>query len=397
MGIKSLNTILKNYAAGAIKKIPYHNLQGKIIAIDTSIYLYRFKYSTNNIINGFSHQIIKFLKNGIIPFYIFDGIPPEEKKEVLDGRKNRKINLNDKCNMLTKLVDKNFNIDKYIETNNDINNKDSIKNFYHNIKLTIPDLTDDKIETEIKKIKKQIITIDKDDITCLKELFTIFNVPYFECDGEAETFCAVITKEGLVNGCLTEDTDYIATGGAYLYKDFSISKKELVQVDFNKILEELEFTYDQFLDMCILCGCDYTTKIKGIGPVSAMKLIKKYKNIESVLEYIKVKGKHKIPKNFDYISSRKLFKEPKFIYDINKLKSICNIVIPDKNKILEYIGKGITKSLKKEINKIDKYILRTKNKPSKKNKTKNKTIESYFKKLNINDGPIKEEISVISK
>lgn len=393
MGIKSLNTILKNYASGAIKRIPYHNLQGKIIAIDTSIYLYRFKYSTNNIINGFSNQIIKFLKNGIIPFYILDGIPPEEKQEVLNGRKNRKINLNDKCNMLAKLSGNNFDIDEYIKTNDNINNKDSIKKFYHNIKCT--DLTDDKIENEIKKIKKQIITVGKDDITCLKELFNLFNIPYFECDGEAETFCAVITKEGLVDGCLTEDTDYIATGGYYLYKDFSISKKELVQINFRKILEELEFTYDQFLDMCILCGCDYTTKIKGIGPVSAMKLIKKYKNIESVLEYIKTKKKHKIPESFNYIKARKLFKEPNFMYNINELKSKCKIIVPNKKKIIEFIGEKITKSLKKEINKIDKYIPRTKenNKSYKKVKNKNGLIDSYFKKLNINDGPIEENIS----
>lgn len=392
MGIKSLNTILKNYAPGAIKKIPYHNLQGKIIAIDTSIYLYRFKYSTNNIINGFSNQIIKFLKNGIIPFYILDGIPPEEKQEVLNGRKNRKINLNDKCKMLAKLSGDNFNIDEYIKTNDNINNKDSIKKFYHNIKSTISDLTDTKIETEIKKIKKQIITVGKDDITCLKELFNLFNIPYFECDGEAETFCAVITKEGFVDGCLTEDTDYIATGGYYLYKDFSISKKELVQVDFRIILKELEFTYDQFLDMCILCGCDYTTKIKGVGPVSAMKLMKKYKNIESVLEYIKTKKKHKIPENFNYIKARKLFKEPNFVYNINELKSKCKIIVPNKEKIIEYIGEKITKSLKKEINKIDKYIPRTKGN-NKSYKNKNGLIDSYFKKLNINDGPIEENIS----
>lgn len=395
MGIKSLNTILKNYAPGAIKKIPYHNLKGKIIAIDTSIYLYRFKYSTNNIINGFSNQIIKFLKNGIIPFYILDGIPPEEKQDVLNGRKNKKINLNDKCDMLAKLSNDNFDIDEYIKKNDNINNKDSIKKFYHNIKCTNTNLTDDKIENEIKKIKKQIITIKKDDITCLIELFNLFNIPYFECDGEAETFCAVITKEGLVDGCLTEDTDYIATGGYYLYKDFSISKKELIQINFRKILEELEFTYDQFLDMCILCGCDYTNKIKGIGPVSAMKLIKKYKNIESVLEYIKTKKKHKIPESFNYIKARKLFKDPTFVYNINELKSKCKIIVPNKEKIIEYIGEKITKSLKKEINKIDKYIPRTKenNKFYKKVKNKNGLIDSYFKKLNIKDGPIEENIS----
>ena len=31
-----------------------------------------------------------------------------------------------------------------------------------------------------------------------------------------------------------------------------------------QILEELEFTMDQFIDLCILCGCDYCDSIKGI-------------------------------------------------------------------------------------------------------------------------------------
>jgi flap endonuclease-1 len=31
-----------------------------------------------------------------------------------------------------------------------------------------------------------------------------------------------------------------------------------------QILEELEFTMDQFIDLCILCGCDYCDNIKGI-------------------------------------------------------------------------------------------------------------------------------------
>lgn len=36
---------------------------------------------------------------------------------------------------------------------------------------------------------------------------------------------------------------------------------------FPKVLKELELTEDQFIDLCILCGCDYTAKISGIGAV----------------------------------------------------------------------------------------------------------------------------------
>jgi 5'-3' exonuclease len=40
-----------------------------------------------------------------------------------------------------------------------------------------------------------------------------------------------------------------------------------------QILEGLEMTQDQFVDLCILLGCDYCDKIKGIGPKNALKLI----------------------------------------------------------------------------------------------------------------------------
>jgi flap endonuclease-1 len=39
----------------------------------------------------------------------------------------------------------------------------------------------------------------------------------------------------------------------------------------------------QFVDLCILCGCDYTYNIGGIGPVTSYKLLKELGNIEGVL------------------------------------------------------------------------------------------------------------------
>lgn len=42
-------------------------------------------------------------------------------------------------------------------------------------------------------------------------------------------------------------------------------------------------TYDQFVDICILCGCDYTSRIKNIGPMKAYDYVKKYGNIDKLL------------------------------------------------------------------------------------------------------------------
>ena len=47
MGIKNINTILKKYAPDGIKRRNLSTYKYKKIAIDISIYLYRFKYSNN--------------------------------------------------------------------------------------------------------------------------------------------------------------------------------------------------------------------------------------------------------------------------------------------------------------------------------------------------------------
>lgn len=42
----------------------------------------------------------------------------------------------------------------------------------------------------------------------------------------------------------------------------------------------------QFIDLCILMGCDYCATIKGIGPKRAIDLIKQHGSIEEILENI---------------------------------------------------------------------------------------------------------------
>ena len=64
---------------------------------------------------------------------------------------------------------------------------------------------------------------------------------------------------------------------------------------------------DQFIDMCILLGCDYCDSIKGIGPKKALELIKEHKNIETILENID-QEKYKVPENWTFAEARELFR-----------------------------------------------------------------------------------------
>ena len=89
MGIKNLKSLLKKFSPNSLKYIKLDKFKNNIIAIDTGIYLYKYKYN-NNFIDSFIRQILRLLKNKILPLYIFDGKPPLEKKQILDCRYNRK-------------------------------------------------------------------------------------------------------------------------------------------------------------------------------------------------------------------------------------------------------------------------------------------------------------------
>jgi flap endonuclease-1 len=45
----------------------------------------------------------------------------------------------------------------------------------------------------------------------------------------------------------------------------------------------------KFIDLCILLGCDYLEPIKGVGPKSALKLIKEYGTLKAVVKHLREK------------------------------------------------------------------------------------------------------------
>jgi flap endonuclease-1 len=69
-----------------------------------------------------------------------------------------------------------------------------------------------------------------------------------------------------------------------------MEQKPILEIDLNKVLAGLELNMEEFIDLCILCGCDYTSTIKGIGQKRAYELIKKHKTIEKAIS--KLDSKH---------------------------------------------------------------------------------------------------------
>jgi len=94
---------------------------------------------------------------------------------------------------------------------------------------------------------------------------------------------------------------------------FSEQRKEPIQEIFlEKVLSGLGMDREQFIDLCILLGCDYCEPIPKVGPNTAFKLIKEYGSLEKVVEYIQTdpKKRYVLPENWPYEDVRTLFFEP---------------------------------------------------------------------------------------
>ena len=340
MGIKNINQLLTLKCPECIVKKNLKDYAGKILAIDLSIFFNKYKYNNDDHLEGLTRQILRLLKNKITPLYIFDGSPPEEKDDVIKERIEKRNENKEKQKELEKLFE-----DEKNKVCNTMEEKELKKK------------KEKKLKIEIDKIKKRIIRITRNDIELSKKLFDIIGVPYIVSNGEAECLCAALCRNGIVDGCISEDTDILANGGKKFIRKFNASTNYIMEYSLDTLLNNLNISYDQFIDICILCGCDYTCKIMGIGPIGSYKFIKKYETIQKVIELINSKeerslSKYTVPDNFDYIKAKELFNETSKI-DISKYKNIriSKPHIDDLIKFLHINSEHLNKKYYTEINK----------------------------------------------
>ena len=184
-------------------------------------------------------------------------------------------------------------------------------------------------------------------------------VPYIISNGEAECLCAILCKKGIVYGCISDDTDILANGGTKFIRNFNASTNYIMEYSLDVILDKLNISYEQFIDICIMCGCDYTGKIHGIGPINAYKFIKKFDSLENIVNLINNKKeksliKFNITDDFDYKIAKKLFTDTCNI-DTSKYEKI-GINKPHINILIDFLKKSAPNLHKKYYDEINKSL-----------------------------------------
>ena len=264
--------------------------------------------------------------NDITPIYIFDGIPDQLKQDTINTRKNKLIVKHNKIEELKKELQNTTDVSKLSEIHNKINNIDN-----------------------------KIISVTKDDIYLVKCLFDLLNIKYIQAQGEADLLCSKLCSTNIVDFIISEDMDLLTSGTKLLVRDFNIYNNKITVYNLSKILEQLNITYEKWVELCIMLGCDYLKRINGIGPKKSFKYIKEYNNIFDILNELKTKNIIVDEKYIEYFEkSKKIF----MTYNMDYLENIDNLVKIDKlydnqiDNIKQFMFKYTTLSEKQILNRI---------------------------------------------
>ncbi len=343
MGIKSLTTILSAKCKSAINRRNLDSYRGMILGIDISIFLYKFLYGNDDHLDGIVRILMRLLKNGILPVIIFDGRPPKEKSEVLTNRKEKRDTLVTKKEVIENFIQKK---DEMTEEQMRENIEEYMKTRDENVRLDVEEIEelikkdDGVLREELDKTVKRIIYVTSQHIESTKRLCKLMGVPYIVSKGEAETLMGHLCRDDIIDGCISEDTDVLVNGGKIFIRNLVPDKNNVEEYCLEGILNGLGMTYEQFIDMCILCGCDYTSKIGGMGPMTAYKMMKKHNDIVGVLEELRKSDKFKIPEdeNFDYEKARHLFKHSTDNEDKTEIQNRIVLKTPQMEELMTLLG-----------------------------------------------------------
>lgn len=257
------------------RKLSIEELKGKAIAFDGNNILYQFlsiirgrdgqplrdrQGRITSHLSGLLYRNSNLMEEGVKIAYVFDGKPHEFKTKVLERRHEIR--------------------------------REAKKEYEKAIK--------EGDEEKARRFGQQSVVATTDIISDAKELLTLMGIPWIQAPGEGEAQTAFMASNGDVWGAASQDYDSLLYGAPRHIRNLSITgrrklprknvyiKIEPELLELEKVKKELSLTRGQLIDLGILIGTDYNPDgIKGIGPKTALKLIKEHRSIEAALPHIK--------------------------------------------------------------------------------------------------------------
>ena len=274
------------------RQLRLDDLRGRSLAVDGNNNLYQFlalirmrdgRPFTDSKGNVTSHLLGLLLRTtrlmadyGMRPVFVFDGKPPELKRRILEARRKYRERARRDWEEAVRRGDYASAWSKAVTMNS----------------LTQP-MQDDA-----------------------KKVLDLLGVPYVQAPQEGEAQAAHIAAKGEVWAANSRDYDSVLFGSPRLVRYVTISGQEFLPskgisrplipelIELKQLLQSLGITHRQLIDLAILVGTDFNEGVKGIGPKTALKLIKAHGDLEGLPDQYK----ERLPKNTEEL--REIFLHP---------------------------------------------------------------------------------------
>jgi flap endonuclease-1 len=242
-----------------VEAVAFEEIAGSIVAVDAHNWLYRYLTTTvrwtsddayttadgtevANLI-GVVRGLPKFFEHDLTPVFVFDGAVTELKDDEIRARREQR---------------------EQYETQLDEARERGDEIAVSRLESRTQRLTDTIVETT-------------------RELLELLDVPVVDAPAEGEAQAAHMARHGSVDYTGTEDYDALLFGSPLtLRKLTSDGDPELM--DFDATLDALDLTWEQLVDVAILCGTDFNEGVDGVGPKTAVDLLREHGDLWSVFE-----------------------------------------------------------------------------------------------------------------
>ena len=241
------------------EEISLKDLEGRTVAIDAYNTIYQFlsgirqrdgsplmdqNGNVTSHLSGILYRTSAIVDKGIKPIYVFDGDSSEHKAKTLEQRRAIKEEA----------------MEKWEEA---------------------------KAAGNIEEARKFAIRTSRMSPYILessKKLLEYMGIPYVQATGEGEAQGAYMVEQGDAWAVASQDYDCLLFGAPRIVRNLTLSGglSNLEYLELNKVLEEIDLTREQLIDVALMVGTDFNEGIHGIGAKTGLKLIRN-NSLEDIL------------------------------------------------------------------------------------------------------------------
>jgi flap endonuclease-1 len=251
------NSDLRSLAA--IETVSFDELSGSVVAIDAHNWLYRYltttvKWTSDDVYTtsdgtevanliGVVQGLPKFFEHDLTPVFVFDGAVTELKDNEVQARREQR--------------------EKY--------------------EAQLEDAREEDDTVAVARLESRTQRLTDTIVETTRGLLSLLDVPVVDAPAEGEAQAAVMARKGQVDYAGTEDYDALPFGSPLTIRQLT-SKGDPELMDLDATLDDHDLTWEQLVDVAILCGTDFNEGISGVGPKTAVSLVHEHGDLWGVFE-----------------------------------------------------------------------------------------------------------------